>query len=234
MSMEVILIYSVASGLVGFLVAYLIFRRIVQVQANQHVVQESATRELEKRIHLKEAEHLKAKNELELNHHERERALRGKLNKEAYELGVASCKKDHQIEISNIRSEHRELLINQVKEAEERTRTLARLEFEAQAKAFSVSIRPYVKIEKNTGIIFDDHKSHTGYQYQLLVNGIPAFQPHVVIEKSEEIKQADKDMILKLVKIAESSARSAVNTYLTGATGKMFTVGSEIIEHAKI
>ncbi|THG77015.1 hypothetical protein E5198_17365 [Pseudomonas sp. A-1] len=233
MPMDANLIYPVASGLLGFLVAYLIFHRNFQVKSNQVVAQESAVRELEKKIHLVEAEHLKARNELEMNHHEKEKSLREKLNKEAYELGVASCKKDHQVEVSNLRSEYRELLTNQIKEAEDRTRTLAKLEFEAQAKAFSVSIRPYVKIEKDAGIIFDDHKSYTGYQYQLLVNGIPAFQPHIVIEKTEEIKQADKETIFQLVKMAESSARSAISTYLSGATGQMFTVGAEIIERTK-
>lgn len=233
MQMDVNIIYPATSGILGFLVSYLFFHRSIQVKNNQIITQESAARELEKRIHLVEAESLQSRNKLEMSHHEKEKSLRDNLNKEAYDLGVASCKKDHQIEIANLRSEYRELINNQVKEAEERAKTLAKLEFEAQAKAFSVSIRPYVRVEKDSGIIFDDHKSYTGYQYQLLVNGIPAFQPHIVIEKTEEIKQADKETILHLVKIAESSARSAISTYLSGATGQMFNFGSEIVEHTK-
>ena len=102
MQMDVNIIYPATSGILGFLVSYLFFHRSIQVKNNQIITQESAARELEKRIHLVEAESLQSRNKLEMSYHEKEKSLRDNLNKEAYDLGVASCKKDHQIEIANL------------------------------------------------------------------------------------------------------------------------------------
>lgn len=188
-------------------------------------------KELEKQIHLEAANHLKLNNSTTRLHHEELNKEREKAEKEGFEQGVASCKKDHQIEITNLRSEHRDAITKERLEAEERGKKLAKAEIEAQTKAFSVLLRPYIKIEKNNGLIWSDHRSHTGYQYQLLINGIPAFQPHIFIEKTETIKSTDKETVKELIQLAQKSVEGAINIYLNGATNGMLKVGGEIIDN---
>lgn len=195
---------------------------------------DSCINDHQKSIHLLEAEHIKSKNALEIEHHELFKKFKEKSYGEGYEMGLAASQKDHLVEITNIRSAHREELTRQEAEAERKGRAIAKMEHEAQVKAFGVEIRPYVKIEKDAGVIWDDFKSYTGYQYQLLVNGIPAFQPHIVIEHSEEIKTVDKQMIAELVKLAHKSADIAARAYLGGTTSSALTMGQEIVQQVKI
>jgi hypothetical protein len=198
--------------------------RSMELQINDH----------QKAIHLLEAEHIKSKNCLEIEHHESLKKSKEQSYKEGYELGLASAYKDHLVEITNIKSAHREELAIKEADAEKRGRAIAKIEHEAQVKAFGVEIRPYVKIEKDAGMIWDEHKSYTGYQYQLLVNGIPAFQPHVVIEHTEELKSVDKQVIAELIKLAHKSADIAAKAYLGGTTSSALTVGQEIVQQVKI
>lgn len=191
-------------------------------------------RELEKTIHINESKFLENKNNLEINHHAEQRALREKSFKEGIEHGKAEREKDHIIEITNLRSEYREKISVERDEAAKSARDILRAELETQTKMFSVVIRPYVKIEKNEGVIRSSNKSLIGYQYQLLVNGIPAFQPHVVIENREESKIVDKEMIQEFIKIADKAAKMAANTYLGGAPASVIQIGSEVIEQVKV
>ena len=177
---------------------------------------------------------MKAKNDLELEHHSLAKRAREEHYNEGFQHGVTSSQKDHLIEITNLRAAHREELAQREAEAEKRGRSMAKLEHEAQVKAFGVEIRPYVKIEKDIGVIWDNHKSHTGYQYQLLVNGIPAFQPHVVVEHSEEIRQVDKEMVAELVKLAQKGAETAAKVYLGGASPGALVIGPEIVQQVKV
>lgn len=188
----------------------------------------------QKSLHLLDAEHIKSKNCLEIEHHELLKKSKEQSYKEGYEVGLAANYKDHLIEITNIRSAHREELAKKEAEAEKKGRAIAKMEHEAQVKAFGVEIKPYVKIEKDSGVIWDNHKSYTGYQYQLLVNGIPAFQPHVVIEHSEDLKTVDKQIIAELIKLAHKSANIAANAYLGGTTSSALTIGQEIVKQVKV
>lgn len=198
--------------------------RELDTQINEH----------QKSVHRLEADHLKSRNSLEIEHHELSKKLRDQHYTEGYQYGLAANQKDHLIEITNLRSIHRDEMAQREIEAEHKGRAIAKMEHEAQVKAFSVEIRPYVKIEKDTGVIWDDHKSYTGYQYQLLVNGIPAFQPHVVIESSEEIKSVDKQTISELLKLAHKSADIAAKVYLGGSPPGALTIGHEIVNQVKV
>ena len=86
----------------------------------------------------------------------------------------------------------------------------------------------------------DDFRSEIGYQYQLLVNGIPAFQPHVIIEQSEEIAAVDKETVNNLIMLATKCAQIAADTYLAGATGvpgittSATKIGQAVIDQVKV
>lgn len=195
---------------------------------------DSQVYEHQKATHRIEADHLRSKNALEIEHHELSKGIKEKHYKEGYDHGLAANQKDHLIEITNIKSSQRDELAMREAEAERKGRAIAKMEHEAQVKAFSVEIRPYVRIEKDEGIIWSDHKSYTGYQYQLLVNGIPAFQPHVVVEHTNEFKAVDKDTINELLKLAHKAADIAATSYLGGSPTGALKIGQEIVRQVKV
>ena len=225
---------AIGSAVLATMVLNFIYTKKTSASAMRIAALEAEANEHQKELHRLEAAHLRAKNDLELEHHSLAKHAREEHYNEGFQHGVASSQKDHLIEITNLRAAHREELAEREAEAEKRGRAVAKLEHEAQVKAFGVEIRPYVKIEKDVGIIWDSHKSYTGYQYQLLVNGIPAFQPHVVVEHSAEIKEVDKQMVAELVKLAHKAADAAAKVYLGGASPGALTIGPEIVQQVKV
>ncbi len=194
----------------------------------------SEINEHQKFVHRLEAEHLRSKNSLEIEHYEITKKIKDQHYSEGYDHGLAASQKDHLIETTNIKSLHRDELIKREAESELKGRAIAKMEHEAQVKAFSVEIRPYVRVEKDSGVFRKDSKSYTGYQYQLLVNGIPAFQPHVVIEYTEEFKEVDKQTLSDLLKLAHKAANIAATTYLGGSPSGALKIGQEIVQQLKM
>jgi hypothetical protein len=225
---------AIGSAVLVTIVLSFFYTKKTSVAAMRIAALEANANEHQKEIHRLEAAHLKAKNDHELEHHSLAYRAREEHYTEGFQHGVASSQKDHLIEITNLRATHREELAEREAQAEKHGRAVAKLEHEAQVKAFGVEIRPYVKIEKDVGVIWDRHKSYTGYQYQLLVNGIPAFQPHVVVEHSEEIKEVDKQMVADLVKLAHKAADAAAKVYLGGASPGALVIGPEIVQQVKV
>jgi hypothetical protein len=225
---------AVGSTILVTIVFGFFFTKKTRANALRIAELEASANEHQKEIHRLEAAHLKARNDLDLEHHNLAKHAREKYFNEGIEHGLASSQKDHLIEITNLRAAHREELAEREAQAENRGRAIAKAEHENQVKAFGVEIRPYVRIERDVGVIWDSHKSLTGYQYQLLVNGIPAFQPHVVVEHSEEHKEVEKEMIAELVKLAHKAADAAVKVYLGGASPGALVKGAEIVQHLKV
>lgn len=77
-------------------------RRIAELEANAN--------EHQKEIHRLEATHLKARNDVDLEHHNLAKHAREKYFNEGIEHGLASSQKDHLIEITNLRAESPRLL----------------------------------------------------------------------------------------------------------------------------
>lgn len=190
--------------------------------------------EHQKSVHRLEAEHLRSKNAIEIEHHEISKKIKEQHYSEGYDHGLAASQKDHLVETTNIKSAHRDELTRREAEGEKNGRAIAKMEHEAQVKAFSVEIRPYVRVEKDSGLIRDDYKSYTGYQYQLLVNGIPAFQPHVVVEHTEEFKEVDKKTLAELLSLAHKAADIAATVYLGGSPSGALRIGQEIVQQVKV
>ncbi len=124
--------------------------------------------------------------------------------------------RDHLEELNNIRKSHFNE-INQVretsyKEGSQKTKS----EIEMQQKSISVSIRPYIKTIIDKVIINDSYITEAGYQYQLLINGIPALSPQIVIERREELSNFNQDNFRLLAEIALKLTQQAVDVYLSG------------------
>ncbi|HDZ57244.1 MAG TPA: hypothetical protein ENI17_12740 [Pseudomonas xinjiangensis] len=212
---------------------YLLVRQRVSSADNRAIDNEAKFRALDRQLHENEARFLQLKNTMDLENHENMKAQREKYLNEGIETGKSISAKDHQIEVTNLRAEFRQQLSEERQKAEDNGKRLARAEFESQSKAFGVSIKPYVLIEKSNGLLWNDSKAQVGYLYQLLVNGIPAFQPHIVIEKTEIDRQANQQNIDKLVELATRFADGAVRTYLGGSSGAMLEIGEPIVQEVK-
>lgn len=187
-------------------------------------------RELEKSIHMLEAGNLEAKNQLQSSHYGKEKEIRDNALQEGFENGAASTRKDHQIEMTDLRSQHMQKLREAEAEAEARGKAIAKMEIEAQVKAFSMTIRPYVRIINKSGVFGKSYTSQMGYQYQLMVNGVPAFDPHVIIEKEEEVKEVDQEKVQYFANLALESAKTIAQVYSANLTSGIELVGSSIIK----
>jgi hypothetical protein len=73
-----------------------------------------------------------------------------------------------------------------------------------------VSVRPYIKKLKDDGFFKKMNRLQVGYQYQLQINGIPCFDPHVVIEQHYEEREVNQEVIERMTKLALEAARTAV------------------------
>jgi hypothetical protein len=130
--------------------------------------------------------------------------------------------------LDRLTAQKRELMIAQqteLRQAVSEARETQRAESELQSKIFSLKVSPYVEIAKSRSIMRSRSSSVYGYQYQLLVNGIPAFAPHFVEERVETEDILDED---KLLQLAREASQAAVRLY-TGGVSQFVEIGAPIV-----
>ena len=175
-------------------------------------------RRLEKDLHVKERDFLGERNAQESKHTHEVRIARGAAFEEGRRLGSTEASAAHLSELTTQRSTLVERFetekVNAVHEAGERLRS----GFELQSKLFTVRISPYVSIKDVKVLLTHHHETIAGYQYQLLVNGIPAFAPHVVAEQTEVKKSINPEVERLLLESAKRAANAAIDVYLGGST----------------
>lgn len=85
------------------------------------------------------------------------------------------------------------------------------------------------QLATNKGIVYDDFQSRVGYQYQLLINGIPAFKPHVVVEGYEKVKEFDETVKAAPCTFAQACAEAALPTYM-GANPQLSKIAPIVMD----
>lgn len=159
--------------------------------------------------------------ELAREHAESLKSERTKAFEEGRKLGQAEGQRDRVLESTAKQKEFDENLRKECRRAAEEAREQARMQFEQQQKLFSVEVRPYFEINEVGTYFRTKYEKRIGYQYQLLVNGIPAFQPHVITESTELVVTTKDENIDKVagqaLKAAQQVAQVAIDTYLGGA-----------------
>lgn len=230
--METVL-YCIVAFIVAAGATTLYFRRGMKSFVGQSDEQLLKIRELEKQLHLKDAEALRSKNDAELAHFEALRLAREEAKQEGVALGKSECQKDYIIEKTQLEAKHQGAIARERESAAGDARSQLRAEIATQTKMFSVAIFPHVKIESSKGLIWNDHRASAGYQYQLLVNGIPAFEPHVVKIQETAIKEVNEAAKKMLLDVADKAVTSAIATYLPGANADLFKRGTPIINESK-
>lgn len=185
--------------------------------ASQLAERDVEIRSLEKQLHIQARDGLEERNQAIVEETTAVREARAAGFEEGREYGRGERQRDH---LDELTSQKRDLMRTQedeVKRAVKEARETQRAEFELQTKLFAVVLRPYVKISTE-GLLRKKYKSVKGVQYQLLVNGIPAFTPTIVEEDVEEIESFDEETKQLLIRGATDLAKTAISSYLGGAS----------------
>jgi hypothetical protein len=178
-----------------------------------------------------ERAHREAIKQLEGEHAEALKRERGSAFEEGRKLGQTEGERERIREITTKESEFEERLRKECRRAADEARDQVRMQFEQQQKLFSVEVRPYFEISEVGTYFKTKYEKRVGYQYQLLVNGIPALQPHVITESKEVVEKTKDENIEKLanqaLQAAQQVAQGAIDTYLGGA-GTFVKLGKAI------
>ncbi len=147
-----------------------------------------------------------------------------------YAEEIESATREFHRRIQALRQEHEGQLKEEREKAfQEGLRRGSQAE-EEKAKIFSVMVSPYIGQREISSFFKKSFQLKIGYQYQLLVNGIPCFDPHVVIEQSMEQDQVDFERIERL---AINLARAAIAQRAGPAAGAITFSDRPVIERKK-
>jgi hypothetical protein len=219
---------AVLSALLAAGVMWLFCRKQISTEVIQVQQQKALVREFEAQVHRQQREAAAERNQAELEHQDRNKAVRKIAFEEGRQLGLAEAQRERVTELTVQQEAFSQRLAaerdNLVRETRERTRA----EFELQAKLYDVSVRPYLKVDAVKGLFKDGQVIEAGYQYQLLVNGIPAFQPTVVIEETRRQSKVNEENVKALLQVAERAAKAAAELYL-GAGASAGKLGPAIV-----
>jgi len=180
-----------------------------------------------------------SENSLKTRINQIEESYQGRISNLTEELNKAN--REHRIELDNKSKELREAeerhvndCVEKIRAAEKRSfeygKRQAELRADEMKQAFSVSVRPYIRAIKDNGLLKKSRKIEIGYQYQLNINGIPCFDPHLVIEQSFEEKEVNEEVIEKMTNKALELAQTAVQIQAGPAGALIPILKSPIIE----
>lgn len=174
---------------------------------------------------------------------ERLREMEAQLARQTEEFSrqLASKAKEHMEELDLLSKErrrqeeaHHDELKTKVREAENRGyedgKRQAELRADEKAKAFSVIVRPFIRKSRDDGFIKKMNRLEVGYQYQLQINGIPCFEPHVVIVRRYEEKEVNQEVIERMTRLALEAAQGAVKIQAVSAGAFIPVADSPVIE----
>lgn len=160
---------------------------------------------------------------------------------EEFSKQLAAKVREHMDELDRLTRERRQLEENhmseikaKVREAEDQAyedgKRQAELRADEKSKAFSVIVRPFIRKIKDDGFFKKMKKLEIGYQYQLQINGIPCFDPHVVIEQHYEEREVNQEVIERMTRLALAAAKTAV-AIQAGPAGALIPIAdSPVIE----
>ena len=225
-----VILLAVAFLALGGIAAWFFMRsKLAQAQA-LCANREANLREAQKSIHEKERSFLEERNRIELANADALQSAKAEAYEQGRQLGKIEGNSQHLEEIIALKSEFNTKLAAEVDGAVTESRKRLTAEYELQTKLFTVQISPFVRISENKGLFSSESEVETGYQYQLLVNGIPAFQPHSIVERSEVRKEVNEENVRELVAIARDFASTAIETYLGAGGGKFAKLASVIVK----
>jgi len=226
------LITAVVSAALALVITYFL-KKLTSKQHEEEIRQRDIQiQTFEKQLHLKERDFLDKQNRIEMAHLENIKEAKKVAFEEGRQLGLTEGERDHLSKLMTMQAEFAVKLQEEREISASEAREQLRSEYELQSKLFSVQISPLVRIIEDKGLFSSEFKTEVGYQYQLLINGIPAFQPHLLIERSETRKDVNEERIDELTKVAKQIAEGAIDMYL-GANGQFAKLAMPIVKRLK-
>lgn len=186
-------------------------------------------REKEKAFHLREVAYIEERNNLSIAHYQALSDARKKAFEEGRVEGLSLRQHELVSQMAEQRNEFSARIIKERESAALESRDRARAEYELQTKLFSVKISPYVEIIEDKGLFKNTFELKAGYQTQLLVNGIPAFEPHVSTSHKDTKSEFNAELRTALIETARGLASVAIQTYL-GGSPQFVTLNPEVVE----
>jgi len=211
-----IVVSAISASILTFALLSILFKRERTKSAAELTQHVAETRELEKKIHVREREFLNERNEAEIVKRDELREARRLGYEEGREFGQTERERDHLDEVTRIKTEFAQRIVSECELAAFAAQEKIRAEYERQSKLFSVKICPYLRITEDKSLFNKKHELVSGYQYQLLINGIPAFAPHVVPERTEIHSEINPELEKTLLGVARGAAEAAIGIYLGG------------------
>ena len=136
----------------------------------------------------------------------------------------------HQATLFEIQREERERAEAAVREAEERFAKQLRQRKEA---SLAVTVHPFVNASRQRGLFSSENVIEIGYKYQLLIQGLPCFEPHTVVVETTRQKQVNDEMIELFKSKAVELAQLAANVKTGGASGTLVSIAKAVVQHVK-
>jgi hypothetical protein len=146
---------------------------------------------------------------------------------------IVDLRKEQQADIEKMLRDSRDYLDAQRKalevdknEAVRTAREFERLEWESRAKAFSVQISPFVRVTEERTLMTTIHVVESGFEHQLMVHGVPAFEPHQTVS-NREVHKGQSEHLDALVSAAIEVAKGLASGKV-GPMGTLVTMGNPI------
>lgn len=223
---------AVASAIFALAIAHFLRKLTTRQHSEEIRLRDIQIQDFEKQLHVKERNFLDERNRIELANVESIKEAKKLAFEEGRQLGLTEGERDHLSKIMELQGEFAAKIIEERRVAASEAREQLRVEYELQSKLFSVQISPLVRVLEDKGLFSSEFKTEIGYQYQLLINGIPAFQPHLFIERTETRKEINEERINELTKIAKQIAEGAIDMYL-GSNGQFAKLAMPIVKRHK-
>ena len=136
----------------------------------------------------------------------------------------------HQATLFEMQREERERAEAAVRAAEERFAQQMRQRKEA---SLAVTVHPFVNTSRERGLFSSENVIEIGYKYQLLIQGLPCFEPHTVVVETTRQKQVNDEMIELFKTKAVELAQLAANVKTGGAAGTIVSIAKAVVQQVK-
>lgn len=104
---------------------------------------------------------------------------------------------------------------------------------EQNQSAFSVTVHPFVNINRQRGLFAKETLIEVGYKYQLLIQGLPCFEPHTIVVETTKEKEVNDETIELLKTKAVQLAELAANTKSGGTASTIFSIAKAAVQRMK-
>lgn len=103
---------------------------------------------------------------------------------------------------------------------------------EQSQSGLSVTVHPFVNTSKQKGLFTSETLVEVGYKYQLLIQGLPCFEPHTVVVETTREKEVNDETIELLKSKAVELAQLAASAK-SGGLSAAFTIARAAVQRIK-